>query len=94
MLIYYFSQNNIEYIYLSRSIKQDIFLFKLLSGNVSQLEIGNLEKTRAIMAEELVKLTNQNDELEEKVKEIPKLRTQLRVSIRHLRMSPRGCLMA
>ncbi|XP_012511224.1 PREDICTED: TATA element modulatory factor [Propithecus coquereli] len=42
------------------------------------LEIGNLEKTRSIMAEELVKLTNQNDELEEKVKEIPKLRTQLR----------------
>lgn len=31
------------------------------------------------MAEELVKLTNQTDELEEKVKEIPKLRTQLRV---------------
>ena len=48
-----------------------------------QLEIGNLEKTRSIMAEELVKLTNQNDELEEKVKEIPKLRTQLRVSILH-----------
>lgn len=41
------------------------------------------------MAEELVKLTNQNDELEEKVKEIPKLRTQLRVSILHLRMSLR-----
>ena len=69
------------------SIKQDIFWFKLLSGNVSQLEIGNLEKTRSIMAEELVKLTNQNDELEEKVKEIPKLRTQLRVSILHLRMN-------
>lgn len=30
------------------------------------------------MAEELVKLTNQNDELEEKVKEIPKLRAQLK----------------
>lgn len=42
------------------------------------------------MAEELVKLTNQNDELEEKVKEIPKLRTQLRVSILHLRMSLRN----
>lgn len=36
------------------------------------------------MSEELVKLTNQNDELEEKVKEIPKLRVQLRVSILHL----------
>lgn len=45
------------------------------------MEIGNLEKTRSIMAEELVKLTNQNDELEEKVKEIPKLRAQLKVSV-------------
>ncbi|XP_021571733.1 TATA element modulatory factor isoform X2 [Carlito syrichta] len=54
---------------------------KLREGEIThlQLEIGNLEKTRSIMAEELVKLTNQNDELEEKVKEIPKLRTQLRV---------------
>lgn len=58
---------------------------KFLSVNVPQVEIGSLEKTRSIMAEELVKLTNQNDELEEKVKEIPKLRTQLRVSILHLR---------
>nr|XP_033782145.1 TATA element modulatory factor [Geotrypetes seraphini] len=53
---------------------------KLREGEITQLqlEIGNLEKTRAIMAEELVKLTNLNDELEEKVKEIPKLRVQLR----------------
>ncbi|XP_054832798.1 TATA element modulatory factor [Eublepharis macularius] len=53
---------------------------KLRDGEIShlQLEIGNLERTRSIMAEELVKLTNQNDDLEEKVKEIPKLRTQLR----------------
>ncbi|XP_068058319.1 TATA element modulatory factor [Anomalospiza imberbis] len=53
---------------------------KLREGEIShlQLEIGNLEKTRSIMAEELVKLTNRNDELEEKVKEIPKLRTQLK----------------
>uniref|UniRef100_A0A9L0RQE6 TATA element modulatory factor 1 n=1 Tax=Equus caballus TaxID=9796 RepID=A0A9L0RQE6_HORSE len=53
---------------------------KLREGEIThlQLEISNLEKTRSIMAEELVKLTNQNDELEEKVKEIPKLRTQLR----------------
>uniref|UniRef100_A0A8B9XQW7 TATA element modulatory factor 1 n=1 Tax=Bos mutus grunniens TaxID=30521 RepID=A0A8B9XQW7_BOSMU len=53
---------------------------KLREGEIShlQLEIGNLEKTRSIMAEELVKLTNQNDELEEKVKEIPRLRMQLR----------------
>uniref|UniRef100_A0A8C5W0R4 TATA element modulatory factor 1 n=1 Tax=Microcebus murinus TaxID=30608 RepID=A0A8C5W0R4_MICMU len=53
---------------------------KLREGEIThlQLEIGNLEKTRSVMAEELVKLTNQNDELEERVKEIPKLRTQLR----------------
>nr|XP_012595887.1 TATA element modulatory factor [Microcebus murinus] len=64
---------------------------KLREGEIThlQLEIGNLEKTRSVMAEELVKLTNQNDELEERVKEIPKLRTQLRVSILHLRMSLR-----
>ncbi|XP_051777004.1 TATA element modulatory factor isoform X2 [Erpetoichthys calabaricus] len=53
---------------------------KLREGEIVQLqlEISNLEKTRSVMAEELVKLTNQNDELEEKVKEIPKLRSQLR----------------
>ncbi|XP_059114245.1 TATA element modulatory factor isoform X1 [Peromyscus eremicus] len=53
---------------------------KLREGEIShlQLEISNLEKTRSIMSEELVKLTNQNDELEEKVKEIPRLRVQLR----------------
>ncbi|XP_053147105.1 TATA element modulatory factor isoform X1 [Hemicordylus capensis] len=53
---------------------------KLRDGEIShlQLEIGNLERTRSVMAEELVKLTNQNDDLEEKVKEIPKLRAQLR----------------
>ncbi|NXU72156.1 TMF1 factor, partial [Oreotrochilus melanogaster] len=53
---------------------------KLREGEIShlQVEIGNLEKTRSIMAEELVKLTNQNDELEEKVKEVPKLRAQLK----------------
>ncbi|XP_036387596.1 TATA element modulatory factor isoform X1 [Megalops cyprinoides] len=53
---------------------------KLREGEIAQLqiEISSLEKTRAIMAEELVKLTNQNDEMEEKVKEIPKLRVQLK----------------
>lgn len=53
---------------------------KLRDGEIShlQVEIGNLERTRSAMAEELVKLTNQNDDLEEKVKEIPKLRAQLR----------------
>lgn len=79
----YFLKNSTLNVYISGIIKQDILWFKSLPGNVSQLEIGNLEKTRSIMAEELVKLTNQNDELEEKVKEIPKLRTQLRVSILH-----------
>lgn len=31
------------------------------------------------MAEELVRLTNQNDDMEDKVKEIPKLKIQLKV---------------
>ncbi|KAH0512641.1 TATA element modulatory factor [Microtus ochrogaster] len=59
---------------------------KLKEGEIShlQLEISNLEKTRSIMSEELVKLTNQNDELEEKVKEIPKLRVQLRAKVSQL----------
>lgn len=53
---------------------------KLREGEIVQLqlEIASLEKTRSIMAEELVKLTNLNDELDEKVQEIPKLRVQLR----------------
>lgn len=33
-----------------------------------------------MMAEELVRLTNQNDDMEEKVKEIPKLRILLKVN--------------
>lgn len=44
-----------------------------------QLEISTLERSRSVMAEELVRLTNQNDEMEEKVKEIPKLKIQLKV---------------
>ncbi|XP_068110046.1 TATA element modulatory factor [Hyperolius riggenbachi] len=53
---------------------------KLREGELAhlQLEIGNLEKTRSILAEEVVKLNNLNDELEEKVKEIPKLRAQMK----------------
>ncbi|XP_069592630.1 TATA element modulatory factor [Ranitomeya imitator] len=43
-----------------------------------QLEIVSLEKTRSILAEEVVRLNNVNDDLEEKVKEIPKLRIQMR----------------
>ncbi|XP_063071019.1 TATA element modulatory factor [Engraulis encrasicolus] len=53
---------------------------KLREGEIAQLqlEIASLERSRAVMAEELVRLTNQNDEMEDKVKEIPKLRVQLK----------------
>lgn len=44
-----------------------------------QLEISSLERSRSVMAEELVRLTNQNDEMEEMVKDIPKLKVQLKV---------------
>uniref|UniRef100_A0AAR2JDT7 TATA element modulatory factor 1 TATA binding domain-containing protein n=1 Tax=Pygocentrus nattereri TaxID=42514 RepID=A0AAR2JDT7_PYGNA len=53
---------------------------KLREGEIAQLqlEISNLERSRSVMAEELVRLTNQNDEMEAKVKEIPRLRVQLK----------------
>lgn len=53
---------------------------KLREGEIAQLqlEISSLERSRSVMAEELVRLTNQNDEMEEKVKEIPKLKIQLK----------------
>uniref|UniRef100_A0A1A8N5S3 TATA element modulatory factor 1 n=1 Tax=Nothobranchius rachovii TaxID=451742 RepID=A0A1A8N5S3_9TELE len=53
---------------------------KLREGEIAQLqlEISSLERSRSVMAEELVRLTNQNDEMEEKVKEIPKLIVQLK----------------
>ncbi|KAJ0068827.1 hypothetical protein NL108_012063, partial [Boleophthalmus pectinirostris] len=53
---------------------------KLREGEIAQLqlEIAGLERSRSVMAEELVRLTNQNDDMEEKVKEIPKLRVQLK----------------
>ncbi|KAF7693437.1 TATA element modulatory factor [Silurus meridionalis] len=53
---------------------------KLREGEIAQLqvEISNLERTRSAMAEELVRLTNQNDELEAQVKEIPRFRVQLK----------------
>uniref|UniRef100_A0A3Q1IU84 TATA element modulatory factor 1 TATA binding domain-containing protein n=1 Tax=Anabas testudineus TaxID=64144 RepID=A0A3Q1IU84_ANATE len=53
---------------------------KLREGEIVQLqlEISSLERSRSVMAEELVRLTNQNDEMEEKVKEIPKLKVQLK----------------
>ncbi|XP_008283646.1 TATA element modulatory factor [Stegastes partitus] len=53
---------------------------KLREGEIAQLqlEIAGLERSRSVMAEELVRLTNQNDEMEEKVKEIPKLKVLLK----------------
>ncbi|CAH2312949.1 Hypothetical predicted protein [Pelobates cultripes] len=56
---------------------------KLREGEIAQLqlEIVNLEKTRSILAEEVVKLNNINDELDEKVKEIPKLQAQMKVGV-------------
>ncbi|XP_071388463.1 TATA element modulatory factor isoform X2 [Centroberyx affinis] len=53
---------------------------KLREGEIAQLqlEISSLERSRSVMAEELVRLTNQNDEMEDMVKEIPKLRIQLK----------------
>uniref|UniRef100_A0A8C5R5S5 TATA element modulatory factor 1 n=1 Tax=Leptobrachium leishanense TaxID=445787 RepID=A0A8C5R5S5_9ANUR len=53
---------------------------KLREGEIAQLqvEIVSLEKTRSLLAEEVVKLNNINDELDEKVKEIPKLRAQMK----------------
>ncbi|XP_028262543.1 TATA element modulatory factor [Parambassis ranga] len=53
---------------------------KLREGEIAQLqlEITSLERSRSVMAEELVRLTNQNDEMDEKVKEIPKLKIQLK----------------
>ncbi|KAM4612723.1 TATA element modulatory factor [Polymixia lowei] len=53
---------------------------KLREGEIAQLqlEISSLERSRSVMAEELVRLTNQNDEMEDKVKEIPKLKILLK----------------
>ncbi|MBN3284899.1 TMF1 factor, partial [Polyodon spathula] len=52
---------------------------KLREGEIMQLQVLHDSLTPSIlMAEELVKLTNQNDELEDQVKEIPNLRVQLR----------------
>lgn len=53
---------------------------KLREGEIAQLqlEIANLERSRSVMAEELVRLTHQNDEMDEQVKEIPILKVQLK----------------
>ncbi|KAM4582178.1 TATA element modulatory factor [Fundulus diaphanus] len=53
---------------------------KLREGEIAQLqlEITSLERSRSVMAEELVRLTNQNDEMQEKVKDIPTLKILLK----------------
>ncbi|KAM8914739.1 TATA element modulatory factor [Spinachia spinachia] len=53
---------------------------KLREGEITQLqlEISGLERSRSVMAEELVRLTNQNDDLEEMVNDIPMLKVQLK----------------
>uniref|UniRef100_A0A8C2XJF8 TATA element modulatory factor 1 n=1 Tax=Cyclopterus lumpus TaxID=8103 RepID=A0A8C2XJF8_CYCLU len=54
---------------------------KLREGEITQLqvfEISSLERSRSVMAEELVRLTNQNDEMDEMVQEIPTLKVQLK----------------
>ncbi|XP_035008107.1 TATA element modulatory factor [Hippoglossus stenolepis] len=53
---------------------------KLREGEIAQLqlEISSLERSRSVMSEELVRLTNLNDEMDEKVMEIPKLKVQLK----------------
>lgn len=47
---------------------------------IHKMEIASLERGRTVMTEELVRLTNQNDEIENEVKEIPKLKVQLKVN--------------
>ncbi|XP_077059224.1 TATA element modulatory factor isoform X3 [Siphateles boraxobius] len=53
---------------------------KLREGEIAQLqmEIAGLERSRTVMTEELVRLTNHNDEIEDEVKEIPRLKVQLK----------------
>ncbi|XP_034544158.1 TATA element modulatory factor [Notolabrus celidotus] len=53
---------------------------KLREGEIAQLqlEISSLERSRSVMAEELVRLTNQNEEMDEKIQEIPKFKIQLK----------------
>ncbi|XP_026076692.1 TATA element modulatory factor-like isoform X2 [Carassius auratus] len=53
---------------------------KLREGEIAhlQMEIASLERSRTVMAEELVRLTNQNDEMVQEVQEIPKLKVQLK----------------
>ena len=54
--------------------------FDMLAYCVEQAEIQQLERTRESMARELVNLTNLNEQLQEEVKELPLVRTNLKVS--------------
>ena len=47
---------------------------------IFQTEIYQLERTRSSMAEEIVKLSNQTEHLEDQVSEVPELRIQLKVA--------------
>uniref|UniRef100_A0A3Q2XSU4 TATA element modulatory factor 1 n=1 Tax=Hippocampus comes TaxID=109280 RepID=A0A3Q2XSU4_HIPCM len=53
---------------------------KLREGEIAQLqlEITSLERSRSVMAEELVRLTNLNEDMQEQLTEISKLRIQLK----------------
>ncbi|XP_051931330.1 TATA element modulatory factor isoform X2 [Hippocampus zosterae] len=53
---------------------------KLREGEIAQLqlEISSLERSRSVMAEELVRLTNLNEDMQEQLTEISKLRIQLK----------------
>uniref|UniRef100_A0A8C5CQ57 TATA element modulatory factor 1 TATA binding domain-containing protein n=1 Tax=Gadus morhua TaxID=8049 RepID=A0A8C5CQ57_GADMO len=53
---------------------------KLREGEIAQLqlEISSLERSRSVMAEEVVRLTNQNDDMDLLVKDIPRLQVQLK----------------
>ncbi|XP_068598567.1 TATA element modulatory factor isoform X2 [Brachionichthys hirsutus] len=53
---------------------------KLREGEIAQLQlqISGLERSRSVVTEELVRLTTENDDMEEKIAEIPKLKIQLK----------------
>ena len=57
-----------------------------------QLEISSLERSRSVMAEEVVRLTNQNDDMDLLVKDIPRLQVQLKVSSARHRLHKRSPL--
>ena len=77
-------------IVISCTPKPSLVITSLLSlFLLLKLEISSLERSRSVMSEELVRLTNLNDEMDEKVMEIPKLKVQLKVGTVNLENSPR-----